>query len=121
MTLSWLLGAFLIFMVIVWSVHAVDDYASAHYGYAPFALPNVLFMLLPNALLLFAIRDGGEQTQVLVTLAGAGMLGMLLLVRSRTNGWIALFAAPMMLLCAPMLVFSLFFRGFARAGGREKE
>ena len=113
MTLVWLLGAFLLFAAIIWSVHATDAYASARFGYAPFALPNVLFMLIPNALLLLTFRESGDQTQVLVTLAGLAMLGMLLLVRSRTNGWIALFAAPLMLLCAPMLVFSIFFRGFS--------
>jgi hypothetical protein len=47
------------------------------------------------------------------------MLGMFLLVRSRANGWIALFAASMLLLGAPVLVFSVLFRGMARPGGRE--
>ena len=114
-----ILVAFLAFMVAVWGVHATDDYALARYGYAPFAMPNVLFMLIPNAMLLVAIGGGGTETQLLVTLAGLTMLAMLLLVRSRTNGWIALFAAPLMLFCAPVLVFSVFFRGLARGGGSE--
>jgi hypothetical protein len=82
-------------------------------------MPNLLFMLVPNGLLLFAVRDGGAgtQSQVLVTLAGAVMLGMYLLIRSKTNGWIGLFAAPVMLVCAPVLVFSVLFRGLA--GGRD--
>ncbi len=119
MTLLWILGAFLVFMAVIWSAHAVDDYASEGYGYAPFAMPNLLFMLIPNALLLLALRDAGAgaQTQVLVTLAGMAMLGMFLLVKARTNGWIALFAAPMMLACAPVLAFSVLFRSLARADG----
>ena len=121
MTLVWILLAFLGFSVIIWSAHAVDEYASARYGYAPFAMPNLLFMSIPSGLLLLAIRDGGEQTQLLVTLAGAAMLGMLLLVRARTSGWIALYASPMMLLCAPVLLFSVLFRSLARAGRSEEE
>ena len=120
MTLVWILLAFLGFSAIIWSVHAVDEYASARYGYTPFAMPNLLFMSIPSGLLLITIRDGGEQAQLLVTLAGAAMLGMLLLVRARTSGWIALFAAPMMLFCAPVLLFSVLFRGLARAGRSEE-
>jgi hypothetical protein len=119
-TLLWFLGAFVVFMAAIWSVHAVDEYAAARYGYAPFAMPNVLFMLIPNGLLLVAVRQGGEQTQVLVTLAGAALLGMLLLIRSRTSGWIALFAAPMLLAWAPVLVFTVLFRGMARTDGGEE-
>jgi hypothetical protein len=115
MNLLWILGAFVVFVVVIRSVHATDDYASARYGYAPFAMPNLLFMLIPNGLLLFALQNGGQQTQILIILAGAATLGMLVLVCSRTNGWIALFAAPMLLFCAPVLVFSILFRGLARA------
>lgn len=115
MNLLWTLAAFLAFMAIIWSVHAVDDYAAARYGYAPFAMPNLLFMLIPNGLLLMTVRDGGEQPPVLMTLAGAALLGMLLLIRAKTNGWIALFAAPLLLAGAPVLMFSVLFRGLARA------
>jgi hypothetical protein len=118
-TLLWILAAFVAFMAVIRGVHAVDDYASNRYGYAPFAMPNVLFMLIPNGLLLLSIRDGGEQTQMLVTLAGAVMLGMLLLIRAKTSGWVALFAATLLLCCAPVLVFSVLFRGLARANGDE--
>jgi hypothetical protein len=118
-TLLWIAGAFVVFAALIWGVHAVDDYAAARYGYAPFAMSNVLFMLIPNGLLLFAIQDGSGQTQILVALAGAAMLGIFLLVRSRANGWIALFAASMLLLGAPVLVFSVLFRGMARSDGGE--
>jgi len=117
-TLLWIVGAFVVFAALIWGVHAVDDYASARYGYAPFAMPNLLFMLIPHGLLLLAIRGDPLRSQVLLALAGVAMLGMLLLVRSRANGWIALFAAPMLLLGAPVLLFSVLFRGLARPGGR---
>ena len=118
-TLLWILVAFLAFMAIIWSVYALDDYAAARFGYAPFAMPNVLFMLIPNGLLLLAIGYGGEQAHIFVVLAGAVALGMFLLIRAKTNGWVALFVAPMLLCCAPVLVFSVLFRGLARAGGGE--
>lgn len=119
MTLLWILGGFLVFMAAIRGVQFLDDYAFQRYGYAPFSMPNLLFMLIPNGLLLFAIRDAGAdgaRGQVLMTLASAAMLGMILLVKSRTNGWIALVAAPLMLFGAPVLVFSVLFRGLARAG-----
>jgi hypothetical protein len=116
-TLLWILAAFLAFMVLLRGVNAVDDYAAARYGYAPFAMPNLLFMLIPHGLLLFAIRSTGDQIWILLALAGAALLGMLLLLWSRTSAWIALFAAPVSLLLAPVLVLSLLFRILARAGG----
>jgi hypothetical protein len=118
-TLLWILAAFLAFMAIIWSVHALDDYAIARYGYAPFAMPNLLFMSIPSGLLLLTILNGdsGMQTQVLVTLAGAAMLGIFLLIKARTNGWIALFVAPMLLVFSPVLALSVLFRSLARADG----
>ena len=113
--LLWILGAFVAFVAFIWSVHTIDDYALIRYGYAPFAMPNVLFMLIPNSLLLFSIRNGSEQGQLLVVLAGTEMLGMLLLVRSRTNLWIALFASLALAVGAPLLFFSVLFRGMAQA------
>jgi len=118
-SLLWIIGAFAAFMVFIWSVHAVNDHAAEKYGFAPFAMPNVLVMLIPHGMLLLAIRDGGEQTQWFVTLAGAAMLGMLLLIKAKTNGWVALFSAPMLLFFAPVLVFSVLFRGLSGAGGGE--
>jgi hypothetical protein len=122
-TLLWTLAAFLAFMAIVWSVHALDDYAMARYGYAPFAMSNLLFMSIPSGLLLLVVREGGAgmQTRVLVTLVGAAMLGIFLLVKARTNGWIALFVAPMLLVFSPVLVFSVLFRSLARADGNGEE
>lgn len=108
--------AFLVFMGLVWSVHALDDVALARYGYAPFGMPNVLFMLVPHGLVLYAVQQGGEGMEIPVTLAAAGLLAMLLIVKMRTNGWIALYAAPAMLLAAPVIFFSVLFRSLARSG-----
>lgn len=118
--MAWILGAFLVFMAFIRSVHALDDYASARYSYAPLAMPNVLFMLIPNGLLVFTIRDSGEQPLLLVALAGVATLGIFLLVRSRTNLWIALIAAPLLLLCAPVLVFTVLFRRLAQVGDSDR-
>lgn len=119
MTLLSILAAFLAFMAIIWSVHALDDYAVARYGYAPFAMSNLLFMSIPSGLLLLIVREGdlGMQTRVLATLVGAAMLGIFLLIKARTSGWIALFVAPMLLVFSPVLVFSALFRSLARADG----
>jgi hypothetical protein len=114
-----LLGAgFLAFMGLSWSVHRVDDLGLGRFGYAPFALPNALFMLLPHGLLLYALQ-GSQYQEPLVILAGAAMLGMLLVIRSRTNGWLALYAAPVLLLAAPVVVFTVLFRGLAGRGGPQ--
>lgn len=119
MTLLAIVAGFLLFMGLIRAVHALDDYALARYGYAPFAMPNLLFMLIPHGLLLFAIRSTSDQIWILLALAGAALLGMLLLLWSRTSAWIALFAAPVSLLLAPVLVLSLLFRILARAGGGD--
>jgi len=113
-----LAGAFLLFMALLWSVHRVDGYAMERHGYAPFALPNLLFMLVPHGLLVLAVQ-GVEPRELLATLAGAGMLAVLLLIRSRTNGWIALFAAPLQLLVSPVLVFAVLFRRLAETGADD--
>lgn len=116
MTVLLAAGAFLVFLGLIWSIHAVDGYALARYAYAPFALPNALFMLIPHGLLLMAIQ-GGAHRELLATLAGVGMLGLFLLIRQRTNGWLALYAAPVLLIAAPVAVLTVLFRGFAQGGG----
>ena len=68
--------------------------------------------LIPHAFLILAVQ-GAELRDLFATLAGGGMFAMLLLVKSRTNGWIALFAALAQLLAAPVLVFAILFRSLA--------
>ena len=118
MTLLAVAAGFLLFMGLIRAVHALDDYARARYGYAPFAIPNLLFMLIPHGLLLLAIQ-GTEPRELWAGLAGAGLLVVLLLIKSRTNGWIALLAAPLQLAAASVLVFAVFFRGLAQSGDPE--
>jgi hypothetical protein len=112
MTLLALAAAFLLFVSLIWSVHRLDAHCLARYGYAPFALPNLVFSLIPHALLVTAVQ-GVEPRELFATLAGAGMLAVLLVIRWRTSGWIALFAAPLQLLAAPVLLFSALFRRLA--------
>jgi hypothetical protein len=117
-TLLAIVVGFLLFMGLIRAVHALDDYALARYGYAPFAMPNLLFMLIPHGLLLLAIQ-GTEPRELWAGLAGAGLLVVLLLIKARTNGWIALLAAPLQLVAASVLVFAVFFRGLAQSGGSQ--
>lgn len=124
-TLLGLAAAFLVFAGAVWSVHAVNRYATAQHGYTPFAMSNALFMLLPHGLLLYAVGEGGAGKELAVTLAGAGFLAMFLLVRHRSNGWLGLFTAALLLAGASVLVFSIFFAGLAAPapggdGGRRE-
>jgi hypothetical protein len=118
LTLLAVVAGFLLFMALIRGVHALDDYALGRYGYAPFAMPNLLFMLVPHGLLLLAIQ-GTEPRELWAGLAGAGLLAMLLVVGARTNGWIALIAAPVALAAASVLAFSVFFRNLVQSGGPE--
>lgn len=113
----WLIGAFALFGALLRGADALDAMAAARFGYRPFALPNVLFMAIPNALLLLAIRDEAAHTEILLALAGVASLALLLLIRSRTNGWMALVGTLLLLLCAPVLAFSVLFRDLARVSG----
>jgi len=113
--MTWLaLGlAFVAFMGAIGSAHAVNRHAVARYGYAPFSLPNALFMLVPHGLLVYAVASGGTGSELAVTLAGAGLLALFLIVRRRTNGWLGLYTATLLLIAASVLAVSLFFTGLA--------
>lgn len=113
-----LAGAFLLFTALIRFVHRLDGYALARHGYAPFALPNLLFMSIPHGLSILSIQ-GVEPRELYATLAGAGMLAVLLLIRARTNGWIALLAAPLQLIAAPVLIFTVLFRRLAETDGGD--
>jgi len=123
MTLLALVFGFLVFMALIGAVQALDRWSLARFGYAPFALVNVLAMLVPSgALLAGAAALGGADPAGLaglmdpLWLIGLGLCGglaMAWLIGRRTNPWVALFAAPLMLVGAPVLVFSVLFRGMA--------
>jgi len=136
LTLLALGAAFLVFMALIGAVHAVDHWSLRRFGYAPFALVNVLLMLLPSGALLVGLAPlagadlggtdlGGTDLAGwrwladpawLLGLAACAGLAMAWLIRRRTNAWVALFAAPLLLIGAPVLVFSVLFRTFAAAG-----
>ena len=128
MMLFVLVLAFLAFMALIGAVYALDTWSSGRYGYAPFALLHVVAMLPASG----ALWTGLALTQGL-DLAGSGwsapvdpvwLLGLAAVAASamgwiilrRTNPWVALFAAPVLLLAAPILVFSMLFRQVALAG-----
>jgi hypothetical protein len=126
------LGAgFLAFMALIGAVHAVDSWSLRRFGYAPFALVNVLFMLLPSGALLAGLAilsgvglggsdlDGLAQVvdpRWLCALAACVGGAMAWLIWRRTNAWVALCAGPLLLFAAPVLVFSILFRTLAAAG-----
>ena len=135
-TLLALGGAFLGFMALIGAVHAVDSWSLLRFGYAPFALVNVLIMLLPSGAFLAGLvilggaeadgPDGGAlgldrlgrvvDPLWLCGLAACAGAAMAWLIGRRTNAWVALFSAPLLLLGAPVLVFSILFRTLASAG-----
>jgi hypothetical protein len=128
MTFFALVLGFLAFMALIGVVYALDTWSGGRYGYAPFALLHVVAMLPASA----ALWTGLALTRGL-NLVGAGwsvpadpvwLLGLAAVAASamgwvilrRTNPWVALFAAPVLLLAAPILVFSMLFRQVALAG-----
>jgi len=135
-TLLGLGAVFLAFMALIGAVHAVDSWSLQRFGYAPFALINVLMMLVPSGAMLagVAILGGAEpggpafgalgldrlalvvDPLWLCGLAACAGVAMAWLIGRRTNAWVALFSAPLLLLGAPVLVFSILFRTFAAAG-----
>ena len=129
MTLAVLIGAFFVFMAIIGAVHALDQWALDRFGYAPFALINVVAMLLPSAVLWaglagLAAADAGPLGELsgtlgpglLFGLAVAAVLAMAWLLQRRTATWVAAIAAPLLLVAAPVLLFSVLFSTLATAG-----
>jgi hypothetical protein len=125
-TLLALGAAFLVFMALIGAVHAIDSWSLRRFGYAPFALVNVLLMLLPSGALLagLGILGGAELGGLapalaplwLCGLAACAAVAMAWLIGRRTNAWVALFSAPLLLVGAPVLVFSILFRTLAAVG-----
>jgi len=128
LTLLALGAAFLAFMALISGVHALDHWSLRRFGYAPFALVNVVSMLVPSGALLAALasmmRIAAEGTSLAAPLGQADPLWLLVpsicaglvlawLVWRRTNVWVALAAAALLLVAAPALAFSVLFRTFA--------
>jgi hypothetical protein len=129
MTLLVLSGAFLAFMALIGAVRTVDRWALDRFGYAPFALINVLFMLLPSAVFWAGLAnllgvDAGSLNglanalgpSLLLGLAAMVALAFAWLIRRRTVTWVAAIAAPLLLVAAPVLLFSVLFGTLAISG-----
>jgi hypothetical protein len=120
MALIWLILAFGAFMLVIASVHLINAYAASRWGYEPFSAPNTALMLIPSGVLLSLLRSGVEPGAAAAgpgpaALVGGGLwvvflLGMLVLLARRTNLWIALYAAPLLALAAPVIFFALLYR-----------
>jgi hypothetical protein len=127
LSLMVLILAFAGFMAVVWSVHALDGYAQARYGYAPFALPNAALMCIPSLLLLSVLSAAPDAASLLALPATVDAVGqvklaiwalflvaMLGLLAWRTNPWIGAYAALLMALAAPVVLMTVLFQRFAR-------
>jgi hypothetical protein len=128
-----LAAGFLAFMAVIGSVQAVDRFALGRYGYRPFALPNLAFMLIPHGMLavwlagvLAPAADAPLDAALSALpgpiilpwgLAGLGVLmalGLFLILRVRANAWIGLFAVGLMMVGASVLLLSALFADLAQ-------
>jgi hypothetical protein len=123
--------AFLAFMGLIITVQAVDRHAAGRFGYRPFALPNLAFMLIPHGLFatwLITWSTGQPAADAVLLPAPSAALwvpallaismaiGLFLILWRRTSAWIALFAVPVMAASASVLLVSGLFGELARAG-----
>ena len=122
--MSWLglIGGFLLFMGLIGAAHALDRQTAERFGYRPFALPNLAFMLLPHGVLVafgIAWRQGGWDAPVpalaLGAFALAALLFMGLILWRRTSIGVALAATGLMAVGAPILLVSMLFRELAES------
>ncbi len=121
--LTLILG-FLLFMGLISVAHALDRHAEERYGYRPFALPNLAFMLIPHGVLVaWAVgwaRDAWPPLTpglgwALGALAVAALILLLVVLQRRTSAGIAPVAVALMLLAVPVLLLSMLFRDLADA------
>lgn len=119
--LTLILG-FLLFMGLIGVAHAMDRHAADRYGYRPFALPNLAFMLIPHGALAASVLGPSRLSGVplspalawvLGVLGGAALILMLAVLYRRTSPGVALVAGGMMLIGAPVLLLSMLFRDLA--------
>jgi len=126
MTLVWLVLGFAAFMLLIGSVHLINRYAVERWGYEPFSAPNTALMLIPSGLLLsLPSRQAGPDTlaagidaatMVSVGIWGLFLAAMFLLIARRTNVWVALYAAPLLAVAAPLVFFALLYRWLVTPG-----
>jgi predicted branched-subunit amino acid permease len=115
-----LVAGFLLFMGLIGLAHALDRHAAERFGYRPFALPNLAFMLLPQGAVAATaaasaqgISPGPVLAWVPFVFAGAALVFMLTILWRRTSPWIAVAATGLMAVGAPVLLLSVLFRDLA--------
>lgn len=115
---------FSVFMGLVWSVHRLNRLGAERFGYEPFAPPNVALMCVPSLLLYSALEGlpsmGGvpdaadPAALVKLGICALFLLAMLGLLAWRNNLWIALYAASVMVLAAPVVLLIVLYQRLAR-------
>lgn len=122
----WLVVGFLGFMIAISAVNAMDRHAESRWGYRPFAVPNLAFMLIPHGIAIAAItgligRTDSEArlpAPILwlgVVLGLAAVAAMLWIIRRRANTPVAVVATLVMIAAASVLIPSMLFRALADA------
>lgn len=116
--------AFLLFMALIGAIHGLNRIAVDRYGYEPFALPNAALMCIPSLLLLsvasalpaLATTLAMPEPIVAVKLLiwALFLVGLFALLSWRTNGWLAGFAALILAVAAPIVLFSILFQRLSR-------
>jgi hypothetical protein len=118
-----LVFAFLLFMVLVASIHSLNRAAFDRYGYEPFAPPNAALMCIPSLLLLSVASAlpslaalGTPEPVVVVKLLiwALFLVSMFALLSWRTNRWIAGIAALILALAAPVVLLTVLFQRLSR-------
>jgi hypothetical protein len=118
---------FVAFMAAIWSVHQLNRYGRSRYGYEPFAPPNAALMCLPSFLLFSALAAAGGLPSAAELFGAAAsavavklwiwalfLVAMLGLLSWRTNVWIAVYAAPLLALAAPVILMTVLYERLSR-------
>lgn len=115
--------AFLLFMVLVGSIHGLNRVAFDRYGYEPFAPPNAALMCIPSLLLLSVVSAlpslaalGAPDPVVVVKLLiwALFLVSMFVLLSWRTNRWIAGIASLILAVAAPIVLLTVLFQRLSR-------
>jgi len=115
-----LVAGFLLFMGLIGLAYALDRHTAERFGYRPFAVPNLAFMLVPQGVLAATaaasaqgVSPGPVLAWVPFVFAGAASVFMLTILWRRTRPWIAVAATVLMAVGAPVLLLSMLFRDLA--------
>ena len=116
--------AFLLFMALIGAIHGLNRVAVDRYGYEPFAPPNAALMCIPSLLLLSVVSAlaspattpamAEPMVAVKLLIWAVFLAAMFVLLRSRTNVWLAGIAASILAVAAPIVLFTVLFQRLSR-------